>query len=437
VKGPVRSGPMISRPKRHRPARPGPVQAGPAYAGPARSGLGRPRLAALAGAAAGACAARGAYAVLRRCPPAGEKTWVRTNHRGELVTLLEGPALSLGAVTGEVVAVVLAARPGSAGPGAGRRGGLPLAVAGLGALGFGVLDDLRGSAKRRGLRGHLGALAHGEITTGTVKLAGLAVTGLGTALLDGGGPVDVAVNSGLVAGGANLLNLFDLRPGRAIKVAALSAGLIAAGGALTGATAENGIRPGAQGAGRLTGLAAIAAPAGAALALLPEDLGERAMLGDAGANALGAMLGAAAARSLPRRARIWLLGGIAALTVTSEKVSFTKVIEATPPLRWLDMLGRRPAPLPAAAGPASARTAPASNAASTVPDGTVPDGAVPVGAAPGGQALAGDAGSARPDGAQDRRRQPGRHRRAAATVSRTRSGTWISGLLKTRQRQEP
>jgi UDP-GlcNAc:undecaprenyl-phosphate GlcNAc-1-phosphate transferase len=438
----VRSWPVISRPKRHRPARPGAVQAGPVQAGPARSGPGRPRLAALAGAAAGACAARGAYAVLRRCPPAGEKTWVRTNHRGELVTLLEGPALPLGAVTGEVVAVVLAARPGSAGPGAGRRGGLSLAVAGLGALGFGVLDDLRGSAKRRGLRGHLGALAHGEITTGTVKLAGLAVTGLGTALLDGGGPVDVAINSGLVAGGANLLNLFDLRPGRAIKVAALSAGLIAAGGALSGATARNGTRPGAQGAGRLTGLAAIAAPAGAALALLPEDLGERAMLGDAGANALGAMLGAAAARSLPRRARIWLLGGIAALTVTSEKVSFTKVIEATPPLRWLDMLGRRPAPLPAA-GPASASTASASTApASTVPDGTVPDGtapdgAVPVGTAPGGQAHAGDAGSARPDGAQDRRRQPGRHRRAAATVSRTRSGTWISGLLKTRQRQEP
>ncbi|HEY3881929.1 MAG TPA: hypothetical protein VGM12_25345 [Trebonia sp.] len=333
-----------------------------------RSGSPRPRLTALAGAAAGGCAARCVYAALRRYPPAGEKTWVRTNHRGEILTLLEGPAVPLGAVAGEVVTAAVT----------GRRDGLPLALAGLGALGFGLLDDLRGSAGRRGLRGHLGALAHGEVTTGTVKLAGLAATGLGTALLDGGQPADVAVNAGLIAGGANLLNLFDLRPGRAVKVAVLIAGLIAAGGALR------------RGPARLDGLAAVAAPAGAALALLPEDLSERAMLGDAGANALGAMLGAAAARSLPRSARAWVLAGIIALTVTSEKVSFTKVIAATPPLRWLDMLGRRP----------------------------VSDSA-------------GDAAG------QDRRRRPGRHRRAVATAGRPRSGGWVSGLLKTPVRQEP
>ena len=66
------------------------------------------------------------------------------------------------------------------------------------------------------------------------------------------------------------------------------------------------------------------------------------MLGDCGANALGATLGAAAA-GLPRPARIALLAAITGLTAASEKVSFTKVIERTPALRWLDMLGRRPA----------------------------------------------------------------------------------------------
>jgi len=136
-----------------------------------------------------------------------------------------------------------------------------------------------------------------------------------------------------VAGGANLLNLFDLRPGRAIKVAVLSAALIAAGGSRTGSGASVAAPPAAAGP-------ALLPPLAAALALLPEDLGERAMLGDCGANALGAMLGAAAA-GLPRAARIALLAGITGLTAASEKVSFTKVIERTPALRRLDMLGRR------------------------------------------------------------------------------------------------
>ena len=264
----------------------GPVVAGPVVAGPVLAGP------VVAGTVA-ALAARAAYAGLRRRPPAGEKTWTRTNHRGELVTLLEGPAVALGTVAGTVVA-------GTAVGGTARASRRDLAVtaATLGALGFGVLDDLRGSGKRRGLRGHLGALAHGEVTTGAVKLGGLAVTGLGAALLDGGGPADVAINAGLIAGGANLLNLFDLRPGRAIKVAGGTAALIAVSGALTGGDSAR-----AAGTWPARGFAAVAAPAGAALALLPEDLGERAMLGDAGANALGAALGASAARTLPRPAR--------------------------------------------------------------------------------------------------------------------------------------
>jgi UDP-GlcNAc:undecaprenyl-phosphate/decaprenyl-phosphate GlcNAc-1-phosphate transferase len=171
-------------------------------------------------AADAAVAARAAYEALRRYPPGGEKTWTRVNHRGEPVTLLEGPAVAAGAVAAALLSserTRVSARTA-------------MALAGAGAAGFGVYDDLAGSGKRRGLRGHLGALAHGEVTTGTVKLGGLGATGLVSALLLGGNPADVAVNAGLVAGGANLINLFDLRPGRAIKVATLSAALIAAGG---------------------------------------------------------------------------------------------------------------------------------------------------------------------------------------------------------------
>jgi hypothetical protein len=304
---------------------------------------------------------------LTRRPPGGAGTWTRTNHRGEQLTLLEGPALTVGSVAVSAL-----------GPGLWPRARAALAVAGTGAAAFGGYDDLAGSGSRRGFRGHLGALAKGEVTTGAVKLGGIGATGLVSAALLGGGPADVAVNAGLVAGGANLLNLFDLRPGRALKVALASGTLLAAGarrgpsrpsaatrpgaGAGTGSRATAGpgtvARPGAAiGPGAAAGpgaapepdarpgaLLAVAAPLGAAIALLPEDLGERAMLGDAGANALGALLGVAAAASLSRPARLVLLAAITGLTAASEVVSFTAVIERTTALRWLDMLGRRPVP---------------------------------------------------------------------------------------------
>jgi UDP-GlcNAc:undecaprenyl-phosphate GlcNAc-1-phosphate transferase len=274
----------------------------------------------LRSAVAGAAAARLAYRALRARPPGGAQTWTRTNHRGEPITMLEGPAAAIGGVAGALAA------------GAGRDG-LAVVIAGAGAAAFGTYDDLYGNDGSRGFRGHLGALRKGELTTGAVKLAGIGATGLAAALVagtdgDGGGALaDTVINAALIAGGANLLNLFDLRPGRAVKVALLAGGLLApAGGA-------------AAGAGALA----------AAAVLLPEDLGERSMLGDGGANALGAMLGAAAATSLPRPARVAALGVVAGLTAASEVVSFSRVIERTGPLRWLDMLGRRTAAPPAGA----------------------------------------------------------------------------------------
>ncbi len=302
--------------------------------------------AAVSGLAA-AGAARCAYSVLKRCPPGGEKAWSRTNHRGEAVTLLEGPAAVAGAITGVLAQAALRSVTGSARGRAAWRAAAAMTAAGAGAAAFGAYDDLAGSSGRRGFRGHLGALRHGEVTTGAVKLGGIGVTGAVSAALTGGDAGDFVINTGLVAGFANLLNLFDLRPGRAIKVAVASGALIAGSPG----------RGGRDTAGAGGTVAALLPPLAAALALLPEDLGERAMLGDAGANAVGAMLGAAAC-GLSRPARVALLAGVAGLTAASEKVSFTAVIERTPVLHRLDMLGRRPAspaqaimiPAPRAAG---------------------------------------------------------------------------------------
>ena len=276
-----------------------------------------------------AAVARAAYTALTQSVPGGAARWARTNHRGEPVTLLEGPAAALAG-----------AAAAAAAPGIPARSRAALVAAATGAAAFGGYDDIAGSGDRRGFRGHFGALAHGEVTTGAVKIGGIGATGVAAAALDGGPAVDVVLNSALIAGSANLLNLFDLRPGRALKVA-LVAGIPLGIGSLV---RPPGNRPaGSRRSAVSAGAAGAAAVIGAGAALLPADLGEQAMLGDAGANALGAVLGTAAAAGLSRRARIAMLAGITGLTAASEVVSFTKVIQRTPPLHWLDMLGRRPA----------------------------------------------------------------------------------------------
>jgi hypothetical protein len=273
---------------------------------------------AVRSALVGAATARIAYGALRARPPAGAKTWSRTNHRGESVTLLEGPALAIGGIA---AAAVAPASPCNR---------LAAVLACGGAAAFGGYDDLTGDRSATGFRGHLGALARGEVTSGTVKLVGIGATAVAAAVVadgpDGSRSArlsDRLLRAGLIAGGANLINLFDLRPCRAIKAAVVGGGLLT-------------VTPGG---------AAAAAPAlASACALLPEDLGEHAMLGDAGANALGALLGVAAGTTLSRRGQVLALAGIVALTGASEFVSFSQVIEHTGPLRWLDLLGRRPAP---------------------------------------------------------------------------------------------
>jgi hypothetical protein len=270
----------------------------------------------LVAAALGAVAAKRALAVLDERPPGGAERWTRTNHRGEPLTLLEGPAYAIGALAGVVAA-----------PGLPARVRLGAATAIGGAAAFGLYDDLAGNADARGLRGHLGALARGQVTTGVVKIGGLVGVGLVAARAAGLRGADALVGAGVVAGAANLLNLLDLRPGRALKVGVLH------GAALLLPDSRSG-----------PGRAVLAGPVGAAAGVLRADLAERAMLGDAGANALGAALGYGVLTSYGRFGRLAHLAAIVALTLASERVSFTRVIEETPVLSWADRLGRRPTP---------------------------------------------------------------------------------------------
>jgi UDP-N-acetylmuramyl pentapeptide phosphotransferase/UDP-N-acetylglucosamine-1-phosphate transferase len=234
--------------------------------------------------------------------PGGPERWARRNHAGREVTLLEGVAL----VAGTTTTLALTDPAG--------------AVVAAGAGLTGAVDDLRPDAVRKGLAGHLGALARGEVTVGALKIVGLLVTGLaGAAPGARGRPwTDTLVRAAVVAGSANLANLLDLRPGRALKVGLLL-----------------GIPLAAQRDGAPAGAAV-----GAALVLLPDDLRGVSMLGDTGANPLGALLGLAAARRAGPAGRLLTLAAVTGLTLASERVSFTRVIESTPGLRALDAWGR-------------------------------------------------------------------------------------------------
>lgn len=259
--------------------------------------------------------ARAASTALRSAPPGGAELWERTNHRGSRVSLLGGPAVAVAAT----VAATAAADPGSR---------VCTATLGVTCGLVGCYDDLAGSrsvasgaVSDKGFAGHLSALRAGRISTGLVKLAVVGVAGLLAGGRIGRDPVDAVVSGGVIAGTANLVNLLDLRPGRALKAVALVG--------LPLLTGRHG--------------ALVAGPLGAVAATVGADLGEEIMIGDAGANALGALLGLRLALGA-RPARGWgRLLGLLALNLASERVSFTRVIEATPGLRELDALGRRPA----------------------------------------------------------------------------------------------
>jgi UDP-N-acetylmuramyl pentapeptide phosphotransferase/UDP-N-acetylglucosamine-1-phosphate transferase len=228
--------------------------------------------------------ARAGQAALRAAAPGGRRRWERTNFAGRTVELYAGPA------TAQAAAVAA----GRVRPAAG------WAVLAAGACG--AYDDVAGAGDpRRGFRAHLAALRHGEVTSGAVKLFGISAAGLlaGAALKRR--PLDKVLAGVVIAGAAHAVNLVDVRPGRAAgAVVALAAPGMLRGG------------PGAELA---------AATTGAAAAVLPDDLGERVMIGDTGAHALGAALGTAAVVCNGRAGLLAHAAAVVAAAVCGERLS--------------------------------------------------------------------------------------------------------------------
>lgn len=239
------------------------------------------------------------------------------NHRGVLVPRTLGIWLALAAV-GSAGAIALTAWPAR------------VARAGWGAVGAtllvfaaGLVDDLAPPGPR-GLRNHLRALASGRVSTGIVKAVVIVAAAVVAIALqpERSGWIRLA-GVVLVASCANVWNGLDVRPGRAIKF----------------------------------GFVAFLFLTGVDLALLPTvpgvvlgcvaavwfDLNERAMLGDGGANLLGSTIGLGLFVVLPGWGVVLAAAVAVSVNALAETITLSRVIEAVPPLRWFDLLGRREA----------------------------------------------------------------------------------------------
>jgi UDP-GlcNAc:undecaprenyl-phosphate/decaprenyl-phosphate GlcNAc-1-phosphate transferase len=209
---------------------------------------------------------------------------------------------------------------------------LPIALYALGVLALGLVDDTLaregssavrpGAPPQRGWRGHGAALARGELTTGALKAAGslgLALLAMSYLGLSNGRWLLAA---GVLVLATNVFNLLDLRPGRATKA------FVALGAAL------------ALGSTQLRTLWALGLFAAPALVAGVYDLRERAMLGDTGANLLGALGGLWLVLTLSGTEQLVALAVLAAITLYGELRSISTLVERTPGLRQLDSWGR-------------------------------------------------------------------------------------------------
>jgi hypothetical protein len=236
------------------------------------------------------------------------------NYRGRDVPAVLGPML---AAFGAASAIAIGLGDSSGVPAEGwvASGAALLVVA------AGLVDDLAPPGPR-GLLAHLRELAGGHVTTGILKLVVVSAAAIVAAGSVPGrsGAVRLA-GAVLVAGAANVVNGLDVRPGRAMKFFLV--------GAVVGALwFPWRLAPFAPGV------------ALGALVLLPWDAGERAMLGDSGANLLGFTLGMGLFVQLSD-AWVFAAAGFAILVnVVAETITLSRVIDAVPPLRWFDRLGR-------------------------------------------------------------------------------------------------
>ena len=184
----------------------------------------------------------------------------------------------------------------------------------------GALDDLIGNRNVSGLKGHFKSLFKGELTTGGFKALFGGFVGLVVSVCISSSIVDIIVNTLIIALSTNLMNLFDLRPGRAIKAYLVI--MIPIYITLTGYTK---VFP-------LLILPNV-------LAYFNTDLKARGMMGDTGSNVLGISIGVLMALGYGIKVRLAWLVFLILMHLITEKFSLTKIIEKNRELKFIYNLG--------------------------------------------------------------------------------------------------
>lgn len=187
---------------------------------------------------------------------------------------------------------------------------------------LGLVDDLIGNRETLGFKGHIKSLLKGKLTTGGLK----AIVGGLISLLIGSffsyNVIEILVNAFIIALFTNLINLLDLRPGRAIKGFLLISILF--------------ISIGLSSEIRTILISFIAY----AIAYLPQDIKAKSMMGDVGSNALGIILGIVAVVSFSITVKYIILGLLVLIHIITEKYSLTEIIRKNFILNFFDELGR-------------------------------------------------------------------------------------------------
>ncbi|MCB5558486.1 phospho-N-acetylmuramoyl-pentapeptide-transferase [Anaerosalibacter bizertensis] len=186
----------------------------------------------------------------------------------------------------------------------------------------GLLDDLIGDEKVKGFKGHIKSFFKGTLTTGGLKAGIGFLIALIISIYISNGVLEVVVNTLVIALFTNLINLFDLRPGRASKVFVIMSIIL-----------------------MLTSIDnyfsfILFSFFGILIKYLPMDLKAKCMMGDVGSNTLGLTLGVYCAYTHSLNSKIIYLTILIIVQMLSEAISFSKVIEENKFLRFIDNLGR-------------------------------------------------------------------------------------------------